>query len=105
MAADLSPETPEDEIKRKSERYSSLSAPLSLIDGATGSSAQQDNQAMLPQVESRSISSAGAETINIHQTIETAEQLRRMFKYAETTILDDLKRGKLNVCIIAHHET
>lgn len=108
---DLSPETPEDEVKRKNERYSSLAAAPqfggSLRDDAERSELsfeQVDVTHDVPRVETGSCGSAGAEVINMHQTIETPEQLSRMFQYAESTIQAGLKAGKIKVCIIANHE-
>lgn len=110
---DLSPETPEDEVKRKNERYSSLAAAPQfggLLRDDTGRSElsfeQEDVTHDVPRsrVETGSCGSAGAEVINMHQTIETPEQLSRMFQYAESTIQADLKAGKIKVCIIANHE-
>ena len=114
MEFDVSPETPEEEVKWKYERFSSLGATVTHFDEPHRETATKI-EPLLPQgdrslahdsqrLESGSLSSTGAEVINIQQTIETAEQLRRMFQYAEAAIVEALKGGKIKVCIIANHE-
>lgn len=96
--AALSPETPDEEIARAFERFSSQphKAP------GTNEELPSDSN----QVETGSLGSSrsGMEVINISQGIETSQELRKMFEYAESIISKSLKQGNVKVYVIANRE-
>ena len=101
----LDPETPEEEIQKWKEKFTTPghnrpmtgTVPPPEAQRCRAGSDQVDHESSA--LETGSLSSAtGSEYLNIHQSVETLGELNKMFDYARDKWIKT--KGKIKVCII-----